>query len=315
MLWFSAADVDALLASTALIDLLEKAFLDLANGRIVEHDASTLREESLGANYVAYVALWKEAGLASVKVLTAVDSNGTRGLPLIDAVVVAIDAETGRIVAILDGNRITARRTAAVSAIAVRHLAAADSKVLGIVGTGMQAIAHAEKLPLVRDFTRILIASAGGDTARTEKAAQEIQRRTGRTVEPVETAELAAADVIACCSLSRRPLFDATRVRPEATITCVSRFTPDAAEFDPRIAQDAAIVVADAADRATARWPSQPPWRGKIRDLSDVIAGQAALPAKGRRLFLSGGRAFEDLVSAKLVIEAAKSRGLGQTLS
>jgi ornithine cyclodeaminase/alanine dehydrogenase-like protein (mu-crystallin family) len=91
------------------------------------------------------------------KLISLHPGNPVAGLPAIQGFVILFDPQSGAPVALIDGAEITALRTAAVSALATRHLARAEARTLGILGTSVQAAAHLEAIPLVRDIAEVCV--------------------------------------------------------------------------------------------------------------------------------------------------------------
>jgi ornithine cyclodeaminase/alanine dehydrogenase-like protein (mu-crystallin family) len=237
---------------------------------------------------------------------------------MIDAVVVVMDAATGVVRALMDGRRITALRTAATSAIAVRLLAPGAGGTLTLIGTGVQSTAHAETLTRVRSFERVLVVSASGCRDRAIAAAERIRLQTGAAATAVDIDEgVSAADVIVMATIAKAPLVTTGSVKGEPLLISVGCFQPGATEFDVALAEAAGLVVADDADRLRATWQATRVWfPGRAVDLADLLSGSAPPTTAGLRLFLSDGRAFQDLAAAVLVLEAAERAGFsGQALS
>jgi len=207
------------------------------------------------------------------------------GEPRVQGVCVVFDGATLAPVALVDGIALTTLRTSAVSALAVRRLAAADARRLLVFGRGPQARAHAEAIGAVRPIERV----------------DEIGRdRSGQDVDGL----VAAADVICCATTAREPLFDGARVADHAVVVAIGSHEPAARETDDALAARATVVVES---RASA-----------LREAGDVIAAVAsgalaeddlltlaalvrgeAEPAPGcPRLFKSTGMAWEDAVVA-----------------
>ena len=134
-----------------------------------------------------------------VKLVTVFPQNATRGLHTHDAIIQLFDRETGEALATLGGRTITALRTAAVSALATRELAAADARVLAILGSGVQARAHYRALSLVRKFDEVRVWSLTAEHAR--RFADEIGAKATSAEEAVR-----GADVIVTVTNSREPV-------------------------------------------------------------------------------------------------------------
>jgi ornithine cyclodeaminase/alanine dehydrogenase-like protein (mu-crystallin family) len=205
------------------------------------------------------------------------------GEPRIQGLCVVFDGETLAPAAVVDGIALTNVRTAAVSALAVRHLAAPDARRLLVFGRGPQAHAHVQAVQAVRPIDRV-------DT---------VGREHGDVSELV-----ASADVICCCTTARQPLFDGALVADHATVVAIGSHEPTVRETDDALARRATIVVES---RASARREAGDvilaiaggaASEGELVTLAELVRGQAE-PGPGRpRLFKSTGMAWEDAVIA-----------------
>jgi ornithine cyclodeaminase/alanine dehydrogenase-like protein (mu-crystallin family) len=207
------------------------------------------------------------------------------GEPRIQGVCVVFDGETLAPVALVDGIALTNLRTAAVSALAVGHLAVPDARRLLVLGRGPQAHAHVEAMRGVRPIE--VVDMVGRDRARA--ALEEL---------------VSAADIVCCCTTAREPLFDGTLVADNATVVAIGSHERDARETDDALAERATIVVEsrtsalrEAGDvvlaiEAGAASPDE------LITLAELIRGEAR-PDPGRpRLFKSTGMSWEDAVIA-----------------
>ena len=105
-----------------------------------------------------------------MKVVTYFQNNPQRNLPAILATIMLFSAETGKMIAVMDGSLHTAIRTACASALATKALANPETPVLGILGAGVQARAHIQALTRVRKISRIKIYSPSATSAASYKA-------------------------------------------------------------------------------------------------------------------------------------------------
>ena len=217
------------------------------------------------------------AGHAAVKLVTV------GGDPRIQGVCVVFDGGTLAPAALVDGIALTTLRTAAVSALAVRFLAAPDARRLVVFGRGPQAHAHVAAVRAIRPIEHVDV--------------------VGRD-HPDPDGVVGRADVVCCCTTAREPLFDGDRVPDHAAVVAMGSHEPEARETDHALAGRASVVVES---RTSA-----------LREAGDVISALAAgvlaeedlvtlaelvrgerHPAPGRpRLFKSTGMAWEDAVVA-----------------
>src|SRR5436190_7035985 len=225
-----------------------------------------------------------------------------------------LDPVTGSPLAVMDGTRITAIRTAGAAAVSTRHLAREDSRVLAIIGAGVQGHAHLETFPRVRDFQEIRIASRTVDSARKLAALNPKARVVGSFEEAAR-----GADVIAMCTHSSTPVVQREWVAPGTHVTSVGYAAPHG-ELDRNLAEAANLFVES---RAAA---FSPPPAGcmelagmdaeKASEMGEVLLGKRP----GRRshdeitVYKSMGHAVEDLAAASLVYTEAQARGAGSTV-
>src|ERR671931_1013047 len=169
MLVLNQREVRELLDLDRLVDALADAHAELTAGKtsMPPRIAALVPErEALLGVMPAYLP---SAGLAC-KLVTLFPRNRDRETH--QAAIVVFDPDNGTPLAVMDGTYVTATRTAAGSALATRLLAREDAKVLGLIGTGVQARSHARALPRVREFEEIRV--AGRDRSRAEALAEEI---------------------------------------------------------------------------------------------------------------------------------------------
>ena len=249
-----------------------------------------------------------DAGTAMTKLITFTPANAGTARPTIQGDVTVFDVATGQRRLILDGPTVTARRTAAVSALAARQLAPNLAGPMLIVGAGVQGAAHVEVFAAALGVRRFLIASRSANSAA---ALVQHARGLGLQADAVPDADAAAADcpLIATCTPANAVVLRALP-RPDAFIAAVGAFTPQMLELSPElcrhVAQHGRIVVDsrdadhEAGDLLQAGLPV-----GEITSLADVVRGTAQGQRSGPVLFKSCGWAGWDLAAARLAVRAA----------
>jgi ornithine cyclodeaminase/alanine dehydrogenase-like protein (mu-crystallin family) len=278
--YLSADDVAAALGPLGAVDALERA---LREGLDVDADPPR-GSVAVGGGELLVMPSTQGA----VKLVTV------GGEPRIQGVCVVFDPDTLAPAAIVDGIALTNLRTAAVSALAVRWLAAEEPRRALIFGRGPQGVAHAAALRAVAPSLTDV----------------DVVGRDGAAVAAIES-----YDVICCCTTARAPLFDGARVADHATVVAIGSHEPDAREVDGTLARRAAGAVV-VESRATALREAgdvilaidegalDP---SALVELGAVIRGDAPLDrdAARPRLFKSTGMAWEDAVVASAVVAAA----------
>jgi ornithine cyclodeaminase/alanine dehydrogenase-like protein (mu-crystallin family) len=209
------------------------------------------------------------------------------GEPRIQGVCVIFDSATLAPAAVVDGIAVTNVRTAAVSALAVRHLAVEDARRLVVFGRGPQAHAHVAALRAIRPIERVDM------LGRDRDGADEL---------------VAAADIVCCCTTAREPLFDGALVADHAVVVAIGSHEPDARETDDALASRATIVVEsrtsalrEAGDVILAV-ESGATAADRLVTLAELVRGEARPAADRPRLFKSTGMSWEDAVVAGALI-------------
>jgi ornithine cyclodeaminase len=267
--------------------------------------------EPAGAGSVLLMPAWRPGRRFGLKTATVFPGNAAQGRPTVQSVYLLFDATTGTPLAQLDGNEITARRTAAASALAASFLARADASRLAIVGAGRVARLLAPAMRLVRPIDRVTVWNRSRAGAQ---ALVDSLRTDGFDTDVADDLEAAvrAAQVVSCATVSEQPLVRGDWLAPGTHLDLIGSFTPAMREADvacvgrSRVFVDTDEALAKAgelvdAQRAGVFAPAQ-----RVATLAMLCRGEHP----GREghdeitLFKSVGNALEDLAAAELVFDA-----------
>ncbi len=324
MLLLNQSEVESLLDHDRLIDALGPAMAELSAGH-VSMPARLLTQVRERRGVLAAMPVYRsETRTLSAKLLSMFPENNGHGLPSHQAVILVFDAMTGVPRALVDGNSITAARTAACSALTTRLLAREDAHVLLIVGTGVQARAHAAAVPRVRPIREIRV--LGRDAQKAARLAEEIARQQGIKARACEEPEQAFTDAHIVCATTHAmaPAVKGAWLEPGMHVTSVG-LNPDGRELDAHAVSRSLVVVetraaalASGVDGANdLKWPIRDGLIGADHIHAEV--GELVLGLKPGRtspdqitLYKSVGVAVQDAVAAQLVLEAAEKRGVGR---
>ena len=311
LLLLSQEDVERLLDPATMLDVLAQGFADLSSGNVVAPGRTGLRTPD---GFFATMPGWRAGGPIGVKLVSAFHENPARGLPGHQAVICLFDPETGTPLAVMDGTHITALRTAGGAALSARLLARPDVSSLAIIGGGVQGVAHAHLMPLVRDVIDIRVWSPSVASAARVAAVATHARVANSAEEAVRD-----ADIVCLCTSAQEPPVRADWIAPGAHVTSVG-FNPPGGEIDSALLDRGHLFVEsyDAFQPAPVGCPElegRDPKGGT--ELGEVILG--VRPGRGSAeeitIYKSMGHAMEDVVTANLVYQAALAEGEGMSFT
>jgi ornithine cyclodeaminase/alanine dehydrogenase-like protein (mu-crystallin family) len=250
---------------------------------------------------------WVPGRCYGVKTVNIAPHNAARGLPGLHSTYLLYSAATGAPLAWLDGDQITARRTAAASALAASYLARPDARHLLLVGAGQVARLLPAAYRVVRPIDRVTV-WARSATAAAALADQLRSQGFAAAASSDLPAAVASADVVSCATLATAPLVQGAWLRPGSHLDLIGSFTPAMREADDACLAGAALYIDT--DEALAKSGDLlgPLGRGLITPagVRGTLATLARGEAAGRRnssertVFKSVGNALEDLAAAML---------------
>ncbi len=306
-----AAATEAALPFDRLIPALRELFV--AGCQVPQRHTHTLRDGDGPAVTSLLMPAWQPGGFYAVKIVNIAPGNSARGLPGLHASLLLHDATTGKPLVLMDGDQVTARRTAAASALAASYLARADASHLLVLGAGRVA----ELLPLayreVRKITRVTV------WARKFTAAQALADKLYKQGFNALAAEelgpaVAAADIVSCATLSTTPLVQGRWLRPGTHLDLIGGFTPGMREADDACFVNASLFV-DTEEALAKSGDLLSPLQRGLFTVADVRAQLHELckgvhPGRSheaeRTVFKSVGTALEDLAAGMLAMLSVK---------
>ena len=318
MIVLTRDEVESLLDTDLLRAAVASALADLSAGRVsmpTRIAAMVGERDGLLAAMPAYLPA---AGALTTKLVSLFPRNTDR--PTHQAVIVAFEPDTGTPAALLDGEAITAARTAAGSALSTELLARRDAQVLAVIGTGVQARAHLKAVTRVRKFREVRVVAR--DRAKAEKLAREF----GATARAIDADAFRDADVVSAATHSPEPVVHREWLKDGVHVTSVG-YNTAGREVDEATVVDALVVVESRSAALAAppsgsndlNWPIRD---GKITkghvhaELGELVSGTKRGRSNDAQLTLykSVGVAVEDAAAAALVLKLAKERGVGKKI-
>jgi ornithine cyclodeaminase/alanine dehydrogenase-like protein (mu-crystallin family) len=276
-----------------LIPELRRALIGFSSGRVTQPLRTVLGVHEHHGRFAVMPAVYGE--VMGTKMVSIYPGNVALDLPTHSSEIHLFSAVTGQSLAILHGDLITEMRTAAVSSIATGLLAPPQARVLAILGSGIQARAHAIALRSARDFDEIYIWS------RNPAAAQQFAREIGAKATTIEEA-VRHADVIVTATSASEPVLHGNQLKQKALIVAVGAVGPTLRELDDAAMKGTLVVESR---EAALRESGDVLLSGAAvyAELGELLAGTRSLPHTDRVVFKSLGIAVEDIATANLVFQ------------
>jgi ornithine cyclodeaminase/alanine dehydrogenase-like protein (mu-crystallin family) len=300
---FDAIATARALAFPALIAALERMFADGC-------DVPARHVHAVGDTLTALLMpAWQPGRYFGLKVVNVAPGNAALGLPGLFATYQLFDANTGAPLALIDGGELTARRTAAASALAASRLAQPDARRQLIVGAGRVGALLASACRAVRPIDDVLVWSRNPEAALRLVVRLAAEGRPARVVTDLAAAT-ATADIVSCATLAAEPLIEGAWLAPGSHLDLIGGFTPAMREADDACFAGAHVWIDTAEALAKAGDLLHPIASGALRreDVRGTLADLCASPPPprdpaARTVFKSVGTALEDLAAAILVYE------------
>src|SRR2546426_6646212 len=311
ILMLNETEVQRLLDLDALLDALSEGFRALSEGLVDAPKRNGVSVPNTG--FLLAIPAYQHGREVTVKLVSVFHDNKRLGIPSHQALICLFDPQTGTPLSFMDGTYITALRTAGAAALSTRLLARTDTRVLAIVGAGVQGRSHLKMLPRVRQFSEIRIASH--HVAHAEQLAATDAR--AHAVETVEQA-VRGADVVCLCTHSGEPVISIDWLAPGTHITSVG-YNPPVGELDPKVIEHDRLYV-------ETRMAFEPPPAGcgELAGFDPSIGTELGEVLLGRGLgrqspdeitvYKAMGHACEDMAAATPGYRRAKQEGVGSTI-
>lgn len=321
-LLLNRSDVQKLLPMSKAIDVLEAAFGELSAGTAEMPDRTVMTDAEVGG-WIAYMpAYLKSGGALGVKAVTVYKDNPTKfDMPTTIGTILVQDNQTGVVVAAMDGGYLTGIRTGAGGGVATRHLARKDSKVAGVLGTGVMARGQVLALAEAADLETILVYSRNNPDQR-QVFAEEFTQLTGVNVQVAESAEglVRESDIVTLITSATEPIVDGSWWKPGTHINAIGSHAVGVRELDTATIKMSKVVCDQKQACLNEAGDIQIPIEEGVYsaddihgELGEVINGTIAGRESDEEitLFKSVGLAIQDISCASLVYDQAKEQGVG----
>src|SRR5712692_10456225 len=311
ILLLNETEVQRLLDPDALLDALAESFRALSEGQV---DAPKRIGASVpNTGFLLAMPAYQQGREVTVKLVSVFHGNERLGIPAHQALICLFDPQTGTPLSVMDGTYITALRTAGAAALSTRLLARTDTRVLAIVGAGVQGRSHLKMLPRVRQFSEIRIASRHFAHAEQLAATDTRARAVGTAEEAVR-----GADVVCLCTNAGEPVISLDWLTPGMHVTSVG-YRPPGGELDPRVIEHGRLFV-----ETRLAFEPPPAGCGELAGLDPSVGTELGEVLLGRGLgrqskdeltvYKAMGHACEDMAAASIVYHRAKQEDAGRSV-
>lgn len=324
MLLLNREDIKKVFTMQDAIEADKKAFELVVEGKCEAPLRTNIQAPKHEGCFLFMPAYVEEMDTASLKIINIFPHNIDHGIPSSPAQVLLIDGTTGVVSAVLDGTYVTQMRTGAASGAAFDVLAKKDCRIGALIGTGGQAATQLEAMLAARKLEEVRVYDLNPE--RTQAFAEQMQKELasyGAKILAAKSSDEAIedADLLITVTPSSKPVFDGTKVKQGATISCVGAYQHHMQEMDPAILPRASKIYFDSKDAVLSESGDIliPLEQGIITekdftgDIGQVIKGELI----GREnddeiiVFETVGVATQDLVAAKTIYDRAVKAGVG----
>jgi ornithine cyclodeaminase/alanine dehydrogenase-like protein (mu-crystallin family) len=295
VLYLGEERIRQLLHWEELIPVMEEALAAFSLGRVLQPVRQMVTIEE-GKRYLGIMPAITEDAMGA-KLVSFYPGNVGTGVPTHLAMVVLFRTDTGEPLAVMDGRLITEMRTAAVSAAVTKYLALPNSRVLTLLGSGVQAHAHLQALSQVRHFEEVRVWSR-----TAEHAARFAEQHGGKAMDIA--AAVHDADVVVTATNATTPFLEGAWLKQGAHVNAVGSPRPSWRELDDRAMANTLVVDSR---EAVLKESGDVILSGATiaAEAGEIFTGTKTFPASATTIFKSVGIAIEDIATAKLIYHAA----------
>lgn len=314
-------DVADLIDMEKAITSVEYAFKEYGCGRTAMPAKIYLHLDKYNGDFRAMPAYIERLKKCAVKWVNVHPDNRKQGLPTIMAVIILSDPRNGLPLCIMEGAYATALRTGAAGGVAAKYLARSDSKIVGLVGCGVQARAQLEALRTLFDIEEVVVWSydlmCARDFVRDTKK-ENLNITVSETIEGC----VRDSDIVVTTTPSRKPIVKFEWLKEGAHINAIGADAKGKEELDPRILKNAKVVVDSWEQASHSGEINVPVAKGLISkkdiyaDIGQVVSGKRKLRRNRKEItvFDSTGLAIQDVAVADLIYHTALKKKIGRSV-
>jgi len=319
----SSNNIRQVISMRQAIDCVREAFIQLSTRKAEMPLRTVVSVQPRGGTALFMPAYLMSSDALGAKIVTVFPENSKSNLPIIHAIVVIINTETGQPMAIMDGTYLTALRTGAASGVATELMARTGASMVAILGAGVQARTQLEAVCTVHAIDKVLVYDCVQE--RAESYVKEMKVRGSPIPERIFVAEsptraVRNADIICTATTSTTPVFNDGDLKKGVHINSVGSYTPQMQEVPaPTVSRAKVVVDSRSASLAEAGDLIVPLKDGIINtghihgEIGEVAAGK--IPGRESEdeitFFKSVGLAVQDVAVAEFIRQRSEEQGVG----
>lgn len=324
MLLLSRANIKEVFTMKDAIEADKTAFQLFSEGKTDVPLRTQIVSEKQNGTFLFMPSYVPDLDAAAVKVINIFPDNIDKGLASAPAQVLLVDGKTGYINALLDGVTVTQFRTGAASGVALDVLGRKDAKKGALIGTGGQAATQLEAMVCARDLETVYVFDQNPERTKDFSAQMNDELKAyGAQILPAATSDeaISDADLIVTVTPATSPVFDGSKVKAGATVSCVGSYQPHMQEMDPVILERASKIYFDSEEAVLSEAGDIliPLEDGTITkedftgDIGEVLMGKIGGRENDEEIivFKTVGIGAQDLVTAQKIYERALKEKVG----
>ncbi|MFH0896639.1 MAG: alanine dehydrogenase [Candidatus Bathyarchaeota archaeon] len=324
ILLINEREVAEILTMEETLDAVKEAFMAKGYGQVQMPSKVYVTFKKYNGDFRVMPSYLENSDAAGVKIVN-VHPNNPRiyGKPSVMATIVLIDPRTGAPLAIMGGTYITAMRTGAAGGLATKYLAKENSKILGLVGTGVQARTQLQAISKVLSLEEVRVYDIIGDALN--KFIEETKEKYEISVSRCRSVHecIKNADVVSVTTPTTSPIIKNEWIRSGTHINAIGADAPGKQALDPNILKNSKIIVDDLNQAIHSGEINVPFSQGMLREddiyaeLGEVIVGDKAGRVRDDEItvFVSTGLSLQDVSTAITVFRKAKAENMGNWIT
>jgi len=317
----SRKDIENLVDIKKAIDCVESAFRELGQGKAQMPAKIYLNLKKYGGDFRAMPAYLEGLNSCALKWVNVHPRNRSIGLPTVMATIILSDPKNALPLSFMDGTYVTDLRTAAAGGVAAKYLANKDSKIIGLIGCGAQAITQ---LMALRHLFKIKEVKVWGNKKHYINDFIKKMKKRDEQMNGTESLKdcVNECDIVVTTTPSRRPLVKFRWLKKGVHINAIGADAAGKQELEPTILKKAKVIIDDWS-QASYSGEINVPLKKKVitkknihADIGEIVTGQK----KGRintndiTVFDSTGLAIQDVAIAQLIYKTALRRKIGKSI-